>query len=414
MRNKYTVLAACSVAMLSTGMNYIWSVFQVPVMGYYGVDSVAASKVFYLFVTFNVIGIFIGGRAFDRLGPRIPVLIGSCLYIAGLFASSFVPIDKFTLLYMTYSGLVSFGGGLVYPCTISCAQQWWPDKRGFASGFVLSMLGASTLVLTPTINAIIAGDPKRVPFAFSSLGLIFTAVLIAAYPFIQTPAKLPAAGTASGEAPRDTVRSRESVMEILKGKTYYMLLFCIAVGPIGYFTVNPYAKILGAERGLSESFIVSMIMASGAASAIGRLVFGKLCDNFGARNVASVLYCITIVCTLGLSLAGGFWFFLLVIILSFAFGGFAGITPLLAVDYYGGKYIGTVISMLSVAVLISSFASPVVVGMFADSEGNLTTWNFIICAILALAGLAVARLNRNDKWSKAKDVRPDSSPAING
>ena len=412
MRNKYTVLAACAVAMLSTGMNYIWSVFQVPVMGYYGVDSAAASKVFYLFITFTVIGIFIGGRAFDRLGPRIPVLIGSCLYIAGLFASSFVPIDKFALLYITYSGLVSFGGGLVYPCTISCAQQWWPDKRGFASGFVLSMMGASTLVLTPTINAIIAGDPARVPIAFSSLGLIFTVVLIAAYPFIQSPAKLPAAGATAGEAPRDTVRNREAVIEILKGKTYYMLLFCIAVGPVGYFTVNPYAKILGLERGLSESFIVFMIMASGAASAAGRLVFGKLCDNFGSRNVASVLYCITLGCTLGLSLAAGFWFFMLVIILSFAFGGFAGITPLLAVDYYGGKYIGTVISMLSVAVLITSFASPAVVGMFADSEGNLTTWNFIICAVLSLAGLVVARINKDNRNKRQEIVETGSSPAL--
>ena len=62
MRNKYTVLAACAAAMLSTGMNYVWSVLQVPVMGYYAVDPAAASKVFYL-ITFNVIGIFIGGRA---------------------------------------------------------------------------------------------------------------------------------------------------------------------------------------------------------------------------------------------------------------------------------------------------------------------------------------------------------------
>jgi OFA family oxalate/formate antiporter-like MFS transporter len=412
MRNKYTVLAACAAAMLSTGMNYVWSVLQVPVMGYYAVDPAAASKVFYLFVTFNVIGIFIGGRAFDRLGPRIPVLIGSCLYIAGLFASSFVPKDKFTLLYITYSGLLSFGGGLVYPCTISCAQQWWPDKKGFASGFVLSMLGASTLVLTPAINAIIAGDPERVPYAFSILGMIFSVVLIASYPFIQSPAQLPAAGAAGAEAPGGTAKKREAVKEILKGKTYYMLLFCIAVGPIGYFTVNPYAKILGAERGLSESFIVSMIMASGAASAMGRLVFGKLCDNFGARNAASILYCITIGVTLGLSLAGGFWFFMLVIILSFAFGGFAGITPMLAVDYYGSKYIGTVISMLSVAVLISSFASPVIVDMFSAPEGNLTTWNFIICAVLALAGLVVARISRDKRDDRPEDIKMGSGPAL--
>ena len=134
-----------------------------------------------------------------------------------------------------------------------------------------------------------------------------------------------------------------------------MLLFCIAVSPIGYFTVNPYAKILGAERGLSESFIVSMIMASGAASAWAGLCSGSYAITSAQKRGFNPYY-ITIGVTLGLS-GRRFWFFMLVIILSFAFGGFAGITPMLAVDYYGSKYIGTVISMLSVAVLISSFAS---------------------------------------------------------
>lgn len=388
MRNKYTVLAACTVAMFATGMNYIWSVFQVPVMAYYGVGAAAASRVFYLFVTFNVVGIFMGGRLYDHMGPRLPVLAGSCLYIAGLFASSLVPQDNFELLYVTYSGLVSLGGGIVYPCTTSCAQQWWPEKRGFATGVVLSMLGASTLVFTPVINTMIAGNPANVPFTFRMLGLIFSAVLAVTYFFLRAPG--------DGKTQRIIAPKKAVVGEILRNKAYYMLIFCVAAGPIGYFSVSPHAKLLGAERGLSDPLIVSMIMLTGIGSAVGRLLFGKLCDNIGARNVLSILFCLSMGCSAGLAFARGIWFYILAILLTCAFGGFAGITPSLGTYYFGGENVGTIISMLSVAILISSFASPAIVGTLATPEGELTIWNFLICAALALMGLGVARLNRRD------------------
>lgn len=391
MRNKYTVLAACTLALFATGMNYVWGVFQVPVMQYYGVGSNAASRVFYLFVTFNVIGIFTGGRICDRTGPQIPTLVGACLYLAGLFASSFVPQDRFSLLYLTYSALLSFGGGIVYPCATACAQAWWPEKRGFATGVVLSMLGVSTLVFTPIINALIASDPARVPFCFRVLGIAFSVLLAAACYFIRLPQR------GAGQAVQPVIRKDSAVRDILKSKAYYLLLFCVAVGPIGYYTVNPIAKILGAERGLSESLIVTMIMASGIGSALGRLVCGKLSDNIGARNMFSILFCVSMGCSLGLAFARGIAFYALVVLLTFAFGGFAGITPSLGVEYFGSENVGTVISMLSVAILISSFASPAIVSALATPQGDLTIWNFVICAILALAGLVVCRLNRSDR-----------------
>ncbi len=93
--NRYTALIACSLAMLATGVHYVWSILQTYVMEYFSVSSAEASQPFFFFIAINVAGIMIGGRIRDRFGIRMPVLIGSVIYIAGLICSSFVPRGSF-------------------------------------------------------------------------------------------------------------------------------------------------------------------------------------------------------------------------------------------------------------------------------------------------------------------------------
>jgi len=378
--------------MFAAGMNYIWSVFQVPVMQYFGVSSSAASGVFYLFVTFNTIGIFTGGRLYDRIGTKIPLIIGCSFFLGGLFGCSFVPQDKFFLLYLTYSVLLSFGSGLIYVTSTSCAQKWWPEKKGFASGVVLSMLGISTLVFTPIINMLIKGDSSRVPMTFKVLGIAFSIILVAALPMIRNPES---SDQNKSIVLKNGERGRESiVLFILKHKSYYLLFICTVVESIGYYTINPLAKILGAERGLSETIIVYMIMCSGIASALGRIFCGKLSDVIGSRNMFSLLFITSIISIICLAFAQNIAFFCFVTLLTFAFGGFAGISPSLGVDYFGGENVGTVISMLSIAVLTSSFLSPVITNMLASDNGSLTIYNYFGCAILLSVGFVLSRINR--------------------
>lgn len=387
--NRYTALIACSLAMLATGVHYVWSILQTHVMDYFSVSSADASLTFYLFIAINVSGIIIGGRIRDRIGIRIPVLAGIVIYSVGLILSSMVPRDHFRLLYITYSGIVSFGGGLIYTCAISCAQQWWPEKRGFASGLVVCMLGASTVVLTPIINTLISEQSLGLMATFRALGVGFLCVLLAAYPFIREPHAKRETTSISGR-----VAAREATRILLKDRSYYLLLFCLMVAPFAYYSINPFMKILGAERGLSETGILSMVMVTGFASAVGRLLFGKACDHIGSRNVMALILGVSLICIFLLSFARGTLFYLLVILLTAAYGGAAGITPVLAIDYFGNKNTGTTFGMLMIAVLISSLGSSAVIHTVASPNGDLTIWNFILPGILAAIAIIIMRINR--------------------
>lgn len=107
-------------------------------------------------------------------------------------------------------------------------------------------------------------------------------------------------------------KGRESaVLFILKHKSYYLLFICTLVESIGYYIINPLAKILGAERGLSEILIVYMIMCGGIASATGRIICGKLSDIIGSRNMFSILFITSIVSIISLAFAQNIAFFVL-------------------------------------------------------------------------------------------------------
>lgn len=391
--NRYTALIACSLATLATGVHYVWSILQTHVMDYFSVSSSDASLTFYLFIAVNVSGIIIGGRIRDRIGIRIPVLVGILIYTAGLILSSFVPQHSFKLLYLTYSGMVSFGGGLIYTCVISCAQKWWPEKRGFASGLVVCMLGASTVILTPIISALITEHSLGLMATFRALGFGFFVLLSAAYPFIREPAGQREETTQPLHEPKQSA-ARGATKRLLTDRSYYLLLFCLMIAPFAYYTINPLMKILGVSRGLSETAVLSMVMATGFASALGRLLFGKACDHIGSRNVMALILGVSLTCILLLSFARGAFFYVLIILLTAAYGGTAGITPVLAVDYYGSENTGTTFGMLMVAVLISSLGSSAVIRAVAGPDGNLSVWNFILPGILAAIAALVARFNR--------------------
>ncbi|MEG1158628.1 MAG: MFS transporter, partial [Christensenellaceae bacterium] len=123
--NRALPLIAGSMIQLCIGIIYIWSIFQAPVMEYYGWSSADASVTFSVMLATFVLGIILGGRLNDKIGPRPVVFLGGILFAAGIFLSSLVPQSMPWLIYVFYGGMAGFGVGAAYTATISCAQKWF-------------------------------------------------------------------------------------------------------------------------------------------------------------------------------------------------------------------------------------------------------------------------------------------------
>lgn len=386
------VLLGGMLIQLCAGIIYMWSVFKAPVADYLQWEGSAASLTSSVMLAAFVIGIVLGGRAQDKLGPRRVVLFGSALISIGMILTAFATPSAPWMVYVTYGIIGGLGVGTVYTTTVSAIQKWYPDKRGFATGMMVSSFGFSLVIFAPVAKALLAA--KGVPFTFAGIGILFLVICMLCSLLINNP---PAGYMVKGapQAQGVVTQKQYTTTEMLKTKQFYFIalsMFCILPS---YFILNPLLMSLGTERGLSDSLAVVGVMITGIASASGRLVCSWLSDLIGRKGAVFTIIAITLAATLGLIFATGVFFLVCIAAIAFAFGGSAGVYPAITADHFGTKHMGLNYGCVMVGFGVAALAFPVISN--ALSKNNEYTASFIIAAATCVLAFFLVLLMKNPK-----------------
>src|SRR4029078_9825592 len=95
------------------------------------------------------------GVLVDRFGPRVLLSTGVAITGASWMLAS--QASSVTTLYLTYGLLGGIGTGIVYVGVVGHMVQWFPDKRGLATGLVAAGYGIGALLTTVPIVARLRG-----------------------------------------------------------------------------------------------------------------------------------------------------------------------------------------------------------------------------------------------------------------
>ena len=395
--NKVMPLVSGAIIQLCIGIIYIWSIFQPAVMEYYSWSADNASVTFSIMLATFVLGIVVGGRLNDKKGPRLVVFLGGLMFCAGIFLSSLVPQDMPWLIYLFYGGMAGFGVGAAYTSTISCAQKWFMDKKGFATGVIVCTFGASTVVFTPIVNTLLKN--VGVSQTFLTLSIIFLVIILIFGWFVKNPSRKYMDSFAL-QLPDLSTQKQFTPLEVLRAKPYYLILFGMILLTPAYFIINPLLKSLGELRNLTEAAALAGVMVTGIASAAGRLIAPWLSDRIGRRNVLFLLYIITLVCVLMLTFAQSYLFIVLIAFIAFAFGG-AGVFPAVTADYFGIKNNGVNYGLVMIGFAISGLLFPAI-AKIVSVDGIPSAWTFIIPGAACVIGIIVTAALKKDHPEKAK------------
>lgn len=396
--NKVMPLVSGAIIQLCIGIIYIWSIFQPAVMEYYSWSADNASVTFSIMLATFVLGIVVGGRLNDKKGPRLVVFLGGLMFCAGIFLSSLVPQDMPWLIYLFYGGMAGFGVGAAYTSTISCAQKWFMDKKGFATGVIVCTFGASTVVFTPIVNTLL--KDVGVSQTFLTLSIIFLVIILIFGWFVKNPSRKYMDSFAL-QLPDLSTQKQFTPLEVLRAKPYYLILFGMILLTPAYFIINPLLKSLGELRNLTEAAALAGVMVTGIASAAGRLIAPWLSDRIGRRNVLFLLYIITLVCVLMLTFAQSYLFIVLIAFIAFAFGGSAGVFPAVTADYFGIKNNGVNYGLVMIGFAISGLLFPAI-AKIVSVDGIPSAWTFIIPGAACVIGIIVTAALKKDHPEKAK------------
>jgi len=383
-KSRNVVLGAGMLLQLCAGIVYMWSVFRGPVAAYLSWDPQAAAFTSSVMLAAFVVGIVGGGVLQDKLGPR-PVLIGgSLLFSLGMILTSAVTSANPSMIYLTYGVVAGLGVGVVYTTTVSVVQKWFPDRRGFATGMMVSAFGFSLVIFTPIASALLAS--KGVPFTFTAIGILFLVVCtLCSIPVVNPPQDFLPAGTSAKAQALKPQQRHYTTGEMLKTAQFYKIFFGMMLILPAYFILNPQFKALGADRGLSDAFQNYLVMTTGVFSAAGRLLFSWASDRIGRKSAIYCIIGVTLVGVLSLIGAQGFLFMVCVALIAFAFGGCASVFPALTADNFGTKNMGLNYGCVMVGFGVAALGAPKLAGLFPKDAA--TTWSFVMAAALCLVAL---------------------------
>src|SRR5438552_1833406 len=177
MRSRWSqLLLGLTCMVVISSPQYVWTLFTQPLMNSLHVSLAQIQITFSLLIVVQTFLSPCQGFLVDKFGPRALLSAGGALTgISWLLASH---ASTLTTLYLTYGLLGGIGTGIVYVGVIGHMVQWFPDRRGFATGIVAAGYGMGALLTTFPIAALLkdAGYQQ----ALVRYGLIFIGVGILA------------------------------------------------------------------------------------------------------------------------------------------------------------------------------------------------------------------------------------------
>jgi MFS family permease len=382
----YVVVTAASVMMMMIwGTFNAFGVFFEPFIKEFGWTRAVTSGASALnTMIFGILCIFSAGLS-ERLGPRWVMTL--CGLILGFGYFLMAQLTHAWELYFYFGVFVAIGMSPYIPL-LSLVPQWFTTNRGRMNAIVLSGMGLGTMIVPPVASYLISTVQWR--SAYFVISIITLIGMVAASQFLKEGPNVPRNGKErslgigfpgqrnEGLTLREAIWTRQFVLLCF---LYFSFLFCVVSISV-HLVIHTIGLGIPATR---AAFTLSLI---GGACLVGMNVMGNIADRFGNKMGMGFSYSLMGLSLIWLIPSHTEWsFYLFSITFGFAYGGMQVLFSPLVAELFGTRSHGVILAAGALAGSIGAAVGPIVAGYIFDSQGSYTT-AFILCALLAFAGLA--------------------------
>jgi oxalate/formate antiporter len=396
----YQLLLGLVCMIVISSPQYVWTLFTQPLM------TTVQATLAQIQITFSiliVIQTFLApcqGLLVDRFGPRLLLSVGGAL--TGLSWVLAARATTLTGLYLTYGLLGGIGTGIVYVGVIGHMVQWFPDRRGFATGLVAAGYGMGALLTTFPIAELLnsAGYQQalvRYGWIFVAVGVIAAQGLRTATPDAQAKTRIVDPGSR---------QFRPS--EMLRTPIFWLMFVMMTMMSTAGLMVTSQMAAFTRDFGMANAVVFGLPLLPLALSVdrvmngLTRPFFGWLSDHIGRENTMVIAFTLEgAAMTLWLlTRSHPVLFVILSGVVLFGWGEIFSLFPSTLTDTYGTKYATTNYGFLYMAQGIGSVLGGPVAALLHDAYGS---WMPVFAIIIAmnfatalLAGLMLKPMRR--RW----------------
>ncbi|MDD4200116.1 MAG: MFS transporter [Eubacteriales bacterium] len=391
---RWLFLAFGSLTLLLGGMIYSWSILKSPLAGEFGWNPTQLALNFTITICCFGIGGLISGLLAKKLSPRVRLIGSAVLVFTGFFISSKVGADSLGLLYISYGLLGGIGIGVLYNTTIATIGEWFPDRKGLASGIMLMCFGFSTLIFGSLAGSFIANPEFGWRKTYILLGVVM-AIVVFIFGLIVHRPSVPVAAKAKAVAASST--KDFTAMEMLKTSTFWKLFIALAMlASIGNVTLS-FAKDFAMFTGSAETAAITIVGIMSVCNGLGRLFSGALYDNLSLRKtqlaITLIMLIAPIVGILAITSGGEIVGIMALLLCGFSYGLCPTTSAIYPKLFFGEKNYALNFSITNLTLIPTSFVATLA-GAILTSTGSYLPVFFLLLAFAVIGSILLLLIKR--------------------
>ncbi len=360
---KYIILIVAVLIQLCLGAGYSWSTFVPALKQNFGLTTAQTQAIFGTGSLTATLLIFLGGRIQDRLGPRIPAVIGGIIFGSSYILAGYSSGSHLALLL--FIGICApLGMGLCYLCPIACSVKWFPNHKSLVTGIAVAGFGGSAIIISQLGEYLLA-QHMNVLLIFRYMGFGFLTILAITTMFLRNP-------------PQEINNTPGAVdiktFDLLQERKFWGLLCgifpCLCVGLMTIGNIKPFG--LSLNLGIAVAGTAVTILAF--FNALGRITWGFIGGVLeGKKTILISLISTTMVCLAApFAVKNNTTFYLFAILAGFNYSACLVLYAAETANQYGTERMGTIYSTLFLCNGIAGITAPPLAGKIFDSIGSYT------------------------------------------
>ena len=347
--NRWHIPPAAMALQLCLGQAYAMSALYQPVTGSGLADQSQAwidgrlNGVFTLAIVMLGLSAAFAGRLTARIGARATAYLATLFFCSGLVVAGVAAeLENAPLFFIGYGIIGGIGLGLGYVAPIQLLIDWFPERRGLATGLAITGFGGGAMLATALSNLLIgvfrSEQSSGVGQTLIVLALIYAVIMLVAGSVFQRPP----------EARHPAEPSLEAASALRKPQFYllWILVLINVVTGINLLSSAPGVLTLAMGRTALAAEIAGFVALLSLSNMAGRFLISAASDYLGRKNTVTLL--LIIGCLLHLStpfLASRLNLPLTVLeymLMIAVYGGLFAVIPAYVADVFGSRAAGAI------------------------------------------------------------------------
>ncbi|WP_341936494.1 MFS transporter [Marinimicrobium sp. C2-29] len=366
------------------GQSFFISWYGAPIQDSLGLSAGRYGSLYSLATLASGLLIMTFGGLIDRLPLRYFAtaaalgLTAACLVLAFAFHPLMLLLGLFLLRFC--------GQGLLPHTAQTTMARHFDDDRGKALSVSASGVPVGEVVLPIAAVALIASLGWR--GSWGVIALVTLAIYIPLITWLLRRSPIDANQVPATASAKVLARSAGR-REMLRDYRFWLALPTVLGGPFMITGIFIHQGFILAEKDWTAAWLATCFIAYGVTHWVAQLVTGILIDRFSAQGVLRVVLIPLMTAVFLLAYVDGHWVappFMMLLAMTIGAGSPVG--GALWAEVYGTAKLGSIRSLMSSLMIISTAISPIVLGVLIDQDLSLTTifsrvgWALLVAIVL--------------------------------